>query len=284
MNAEIINTETLLNILDSKVKIIDCRYSLSDKDAGQAAYEGRRIPGSIYLDLERDLSANISNNTARHPLPNIVEWSKTISRNGLSDQVEIVIYDDGSCVYAARVWWMLAWAGIYNVRILEGGFNSWLKKNLPFSAGDNLEIIKSSNFSVEENKSMNVESQVVVESLNDSITTIIDAREPERFCGIKEPLDKVAGCIPGSINRYFKKNMHGGAFKSQNDLKREFRSIIKSDRSSDVIHTCGSGVTACLNLFAMEYAGLKGSRLYSGSWSEWILDSSRPVSIISKNK
>ncbi|HCK76237.1 MAG TPA: sulfurtransferase [Gammaproteobacteria bacterium] len=267
---------------DGTVAIFDCRFSLTDPDAGRAAYEGSHIPNARYVDLERDLSGPISSNTGRHPLPQFSECCERISKLGLGSSNPVAVYDGGPGVFAARLWWMLAWAGIDNVLLVDGGFSEWRKQSLPLEFGDERD---SQSVPTGETRAYNlphapeVDAQFLMERLEDPQSLVLDAREEERFSGRKEPLDKKAGCIPGALNRHFALNLSGGIFKSSETLKREFEEALQGLPPQAIVHSCGSGVTACHNLFAMEYAGLSGSRLYPGSWSEWITDPSRPVEV-----
>ncbi len=263
--------------LDGSVEIFDCRFALNDPDAGRAAFEGRRIPGANYVDLEEDLSGTIGADTARHPLPPPNAWLEKVAHLGLSSDKMIVAYDDGHGMFAARLWWMLSWAGLENICLLDGGFAEWSRLGLPVAAGDESVVAEPAELVGLFDHSRYVDADYVLAHLDSEETLIVDAREPERYRGEKEPLDKKAGCIPGAINRHFVRNLSGGLFKSSAQLETEFKHLLDGVEPSNVIHSCGSGVTACHNLFAMEYCGLEGSRLYSGSWSDWILDSSRPI-------
>ena len=266
--------------LAGSVQIFDCRFSLNDPDAGRAAFEGRRIPGASYVDLEKDLSGTIGAETARHPLPSPNVWLTNVSRLGLNPDKMIVAYDDGHGMFAARLWWMLSWTGLENIGLLDGGFAEWSRLGLPVESGDDSVVSKPAEFVERFDHKRYVDADYVLAHLGSEEILIVDAREPERYRGEKEPLDKKAGCIPGAINRHFVRNLSGGVFKSSDQLKAEFKQLLDSVEPGRVIHSCGSGVTACHNLFAMEYCGLEGSRLYSGSWSDWILDSSRPIQTV----
>ena len=263
--------------LEGSVQIFDCRFALNDPDAGRAAFEGRCIPGANFIDLEEDLSGTIGADTARHPLPPSNTWLEKVSHLGFNSNKMIVAYDDGHGMFAARLWWMLSWAGLENIYLLDGGFAEWSRLGLPVEAGSDSAVSEPTElFGVFDHRRY-VDADYILAQLDSKETLIVDAREPVRYRGEKEPLDKRAGCIPGAINRHFVRNLSGGLFRPPDQLKTEFKYLLDGVEPSRVIHSCGSGVTACHNLFAMEYCGLKGSRLYPGSWSDWILDPNRPI-------
>ena len=267
---------------EGEVAIFDCRFSLTDPDAGRAAYEGSHIPKARYIDLERDLSGTISSQTGRHPLPEFSVWCERIANLGLNGSDPIALYDGGPGVFAARLWWMLAWAGIDNAMLVDGGLSEWRKQGLALESGDESDgqpAPRGVMHPHDHEHASQVDAQFLMERLEDPQVLVLDAREEERFSGRKEPLDKRAGCIPGALNRHFALNLSEGTFKSPEALKTEFEEALQGSPPQAVVHSCGSGVTACHNLFAMEYAGLSGSRLYPGSWSDWIADPARPVQV-----
>ena len=266
---------------DGSVKIFDCRFALNDPDAGRAAYEGSHIPGAVYVDLEKDLSGPITPETGRHPLPDFPAWRKKLLRLGIDSDSTVVLYDGGPGVFAARFWWMLGWGGIPNVMLLDGGFAEWRRQELPLETEEHAAaMITPSTDRVSDTEGAgHVDADFLMAGLGAPDPLVLDAREPERFSGLKEPLDKKAGCIPGAVNRHFALNLSEGRFKTPGSLREEFASLLKKRSPETVVHSCGSGVTACHNLFAMELAGLSGSRLYPGSWSEWITDPDRPIEV-----
>ena len=282
MPAKIISAHELERLFSGgSVKIFDCRFALNDPDAGRAAYEGSHIPGAVYVDLEKDLSGLITPETGRHPLPEFPAWRKMLLRLGIDSDSAVVLYDGGPGVFAARFWWMLGWAGIPNVMLLDGGFAEWCRQELPLETEEHAAaMITPSADRVSDTESAgHVDADFLMAGLGAPDPLVLDAREPERFSGLKEPLDKKAGCIPGAVNRHFALNLSEGRFKTPESLREEFASLLKKRSPETVIHSCGSGVTACHNLFAMELAGLSGSRLYPGSWSEWITDPDRPIEV-----
>ena len=255
------------------VLLIDASFDLADTGAGEAAHARGHIPGAHYLHLDRDLSAAKTGLNGRHPLPDRDAFAATLAGLGLQPGMQVVAYDAQGGMYAARVWWMLRWLGHANVAVLDGGLQAWpgpltsepTAKPAPsgFRAGPSLAGSVSAD-----------ELQAQLGKIR-----LIDARAPERFRGDVEPLDRVAGHIPGASNRLFKNNLapDGRHFKPAAELRAEFEALLAPHASTLVVHQCGSGVTACHNLLAMEHAGLTGSLLYPGSWSEWSADPARPV-------
>ena len=279
MRANLINGEELETLLQSQEVIVcDCRFSLNDPDAGRAAFEGSHIPGARYVDLERDLSGQITSSTGRHPLPAVDDWIDRAALLGLTGGQKIVVYDHGPGVFAARLWWMLGLIGISDVWLLDGGFATWSKSGKSTISGEEPVELHSSNLtSLKEVNDLKADADEILKSLGGGVLSIVDAREPPRFSGEVEPLDVKAGHIPGAINYHFALNLEDGKFRSRAKLKEAFEQVTAGRNPQNIIHSCGSGVTACHNLFAMEYSGIKGSRLYPGSWSEWIADPSRPT-------
>jgi len=279
MQANLINADELETLLQSQAVIVcDCRFSLNDPDAGRAAFEGSHIPGARYVDLERDLSGQITSSTGRHPLPAVDDWIDRAALLGLTGGQKIVVYDHGPGVFAARLWWMLGWIGISDVWLLDGGFATWSKSGKSTISGEEPVELPSSNLtSLKEVNDLKADADEILKSLGGGVLSIVDAREPPRFSGEVEPLDAKAGHIPGAINYHFALNLEDGKFRSRAKLKEAFEQVTARRNPQNIIHSCGSGVTACHNLFAMEYSGIKGSRLYPGSWSEWIADPSRPT-------
>jgi thiosulfate/3-mercaptopyruvate sulfurtransferase len=271
----LISATALGALLDSgeACVLLDCGFDLTDPRAGARAYAQGHLPGAHHADLERDLSAAKNGRNGRHPLPTREAFAATVARWGVRPDMPVVCYDDQGGSYAARAWWMLRWIGHDKVAVLDGGRSAWL------AAGGTLD---DSPVSADEAAppyplSERTMPALPVEQLQRELTrrTVIDARAGERFRGEVEPLDPVAGHIPGARNRFYKDNLQAdGRFRSPQELRAVFQAY--GDPAS-CVHQCGSGVTACHNLLAMEHAGLAGSALYPGSWSEWCADSSRPV-------
>jgi thiosulfate/3-mercaptopyruvate sulfurtransferase len=273
----LISTNQLQELLDrnANVLICDCRFDLSQTSAGREAYAAGHIQGAIYVDLETDLSGTKTGTNGRHPLPDPVDWAKTRQRLGIDSKTHVIAYDSQGSVYASRLWWMLRAIGHDKVQVLDGGLESW--------KGQISTAILAPAPLERQPKPQEFEGLVLVNMILDNLVsqrkTIVDARSPDRFHGQNETLDPVAGHIPGSLNRFYKSNLEGGAFKSPDILRNEFSDLLGNIQAPEVIHSCGSGVTACHNLLAMEYAGLSGSHLYAGSWSEWCADPTRPVEL-----
>jgi thiosulfate/3-mercaptopyruvate sulfurtransferase len=264
---------TLLN--NANCIIFDCRHDLMKPNAGAQAYAQSHIPGARFASTDNDLAAPKNGRNGRHPLPErerLIEW---LCRNGVNDSKQVICYDSASGSSATRLWWMLRWLGHDAVAVLDGGWEAWTDANLPVTA--DLPELKPAIFTARPREAT-VDANFVYEHLNQDAMVLVDARAAERFRGETEPIDPVAGHIPGARNRAYKDNLTpDGRFKSSAVLKREFETLLQQASPSHVVHQCGSGISACHNVLAMEIAGLPGSRLYPGSWSEWIADPSRPI-------
>lgn len=271
----LISTNQLQEFLNSGANalICDCRYDLANVSAGREAYASSHIPGAIYVDLDSDLSGARTGKNGRHPLPHPDDWATTRQRLGIAPDTHVIAYDSQGGAFASRLWWMLKAIGHDKVQVLDGGLESW---KAPISTTTHSPAPLEKNPEAVPYKGLVLVDEVF-ENLASQRKTVIDARSPDRFDGQNETLDPVAGHIPGSLNRFFKSNMEDNTFKSPEILRKEFSGLLGNIRASDVIHSCGSGVTACVNLLAMEQAGLGGSLLYAGSWSEWCADPKRPV-------
>ena len=265
--------EELVNT-GADILICDCRFDLANPDAGREAYNTGHILGAIYVDLDRDLSAAKTGSNGRHPLPSPQAWAETKQRLGINPTTTVIAYDNHGSVYASRLWWMLKAGGHPHVQVLDGGLSAWNG-----SIGTIPPVITPLKAAIEPQDWMgSVTVKAMEQWLIDSKgQCVVDARSEDRFRGENETLDPVGGHIPGALNRFFKHNLSAGQFKSPEVLRAEFKSLLGDTSPSNVIHQCGSGVTACHNLLAMEVAGLPGSDLYVGSWSEWCADPKRPV-------
>ncbi len=259
--------------------VFDVRHDLADHDAGRLAYEQGHVPSAFYLDHERQLSAPKTGRNGRHPLPSLNEFASLMQAYGLTTDTQVVVYDAGNSMFAAHLWWMLRWLGHDRVAVLDGGWQAWLEAGGQVQTGVNKAPGKPQEVAGEVKAGMPVLDVKAVEAnLRDPKFTILDARAGNRFRGETEPMDPVAGHIPGALNRPNTLNiLPDGRFKSPAELRVEFGSVLGGAAPSTVVHQCGSGITACHNLFAMELAGLGGSSLYPGSWSEWCSDPARPV-------
>lgn len=254
--------------------LIDCRFSLLDPSVGEQAWARAHIPGAAYAHLERDLSDMTRHGHGRHPWPDARTFSEKLRRWGVTPTSQVVAYDDGDGAMAARLWFLLRAMGHEKVAVLDGGLLRWTALGLPSSTA--LPSPNPSFITAEFDQARLVSAEELDAHLAAG-GVLIDARAPERFSGETEPLDRVAGHVPGAINRPYAQNLEQGKFKTPMQLAAEFRELLAGREAKDVVVMCGSGVTACHNLLAMERAGLRGARLYADSWSGWINDTSRPV-------
>jgi len=255
--------------------IVDCRFQLSDKAAGRRAYEAGHIPGAHYADLEQDLSGPIVPGvTGRHPLPAIADLTRKLRAWGIGSVARVVAYDDAGGAMAARLWWLLRWLGHDDVFVCDGGYQAWL------AAGGEPSLVvppsASGDFEPRLRDGLVVTAAQVAQRA--AGTLLVDARARERYRGDVEPIDAVAGHIPGAVCAPFGENLApGGCFADRAELARRYRGIVGDTAAENVVVYCGSGVTACHDILAAEHAGLGFFRLYAGSYSEWIADGSRPV-------
>jgi thiosulfate/3-mercaptopyruvate sulfurtransferase len=275
-NTLIATEELAAHLEDPHWVVIDCRFSLADTEHGRKAYAKAHIPGAYYLHLDADLSGPITPETGRHPLPDPARLSAAIQRCGVGVNRQVVVYDDSFGSMAVRLWWMLRWLGHPAVALLDGGWPKWARElrrtdnttPAPQTAACPCLPERSLWLSTTE-----MEGIVAAQS-----HLLIDARSETRFTGEHDPIDPVAGHLPGAINWVFEENLDvDGTLMPPEALREAYQALLKGRAPSEVIHVCGSGVTACHNLLAMEVAGLPGSRLYPGSWSEWITDPAHPI-------
>ena len=277
MPALLISTEKLANLLlDANIVICDCRHDLVDLEKGRRAFADGHIPGAHFLHLDADLSGKMTGKNGRHPLPDVETFAKKMGSIGIDGRKQVIAYDDAGGPYAARLWWLMRWLGHDHIAILDGGINKWLAEGRAIER--NAPSAKSARFVAQLKAGMTADADFILANIKQPAALVLDARAPERYRGETEPIDPVAGHIPGALNRLFKHNLNSdGTFKHATTLKQEFDTLLGARSPSQVINQCGSGVTACHNLFAMEIAGLNGAKLYPGSWSEWCADSTRPV-------
>ncbi|THT99897.1 sulfurtransferase [Lampropedia puyangensis] len=262
----------------SRVAILDCRFDLMQPTWGAQAYAQGHIPGAVYVSLDDDLSAPKNGCNGRHPLPEPAVFAHTVGHLGIEADTTVVVYDQGALMMAARAWWMLRWLGHARVFVLSGGWPAWEASQLPVQ----VQAPSPSPARVYEpqvRSEMLVSVEEVLAQLGQGQRWLVDARAPERYRGDVEPLDRVAGHIPGAVNRPFTDNLEQGVLKPVTQLREAFAAVLGGTDSSQVVHSCGSGVSATANILAMEEAGLTGSRLYAGSWSEWSSDPHRPVEV-----
>jgi len=260
------------------VRVFDVRHDLSNHAAGRQAYDAGHIPGARYLDHETELAAARSGKNGRHPLPSRAAFGALMAAHGVTPRTLVVAYDASGGMYAAHLWWMLRWLGHDQVAVLDGGWQGWTAAGLPTTT-EAVAAVRAGE-PVEPGPSLagSVDAQAVLDNISRPAFTVIDARAANRYRGEVEPMDPVAGHIPGALNRPNGENLQAdGRFKPAAQLREEFASLLDGRDPAAIVHQCGSGITACHNLLSMEIAGLSGSRLYPGSWSEWCSDPSRPV-------
>jgi thiosulfate/3-mercaptopyruvate sulfurtransferase len=257
--------------------IVDCSFDLADAAAGERAFAQGHLPGAVYAHLDRDLAGAKTGRNGRHPLPARADWGATLARLGITPDRHVVVYDAQGAMYAARAWWMLLWVGHRAVSVLDGGLAAWKAAGGALAAGEAPAARDGAAvYPIGDSLVRSIDADALLGSLGR--VALLDARAGERFRGEVEPLDARAGHIPGARSRFFKDNLDAsGRFRPAAELRDAFAAF--GAAPADVVHQCGSGVTACHNLLAMEVAGLPGSALYPGSWSEWSSDPARPVAV-----
>ena len=274
----LISVQELVESATPSWRIFDCRFRLADPAAGRRAYAEGHLPDALFLDLEEDLSGPTSGLNGRHPLPDPQHLAAKLGSLGVGPDTQVVAYDDTGGMFASRLWWLLRWLGHGKVAVLDGGLQAWAACGKALTTA--IPEPTAARFEARLQRDMKVNADYVLSHLDDPEVVIIDARSPDRFRGENETLDPVGGHIPGSVNWSFEENLDiDGTFLPPEALRENFQALLKGRAPHQVIHSCGSGVTACHNILAMEVAGLPGSRLYPGSWSEWITDPSRPVAL-----
>ncbi len=262
--------------------VIDCRFDLTRPDWGASAYAAGHVPSALYAHLDRDLSGPVGPATGRHPLPSPEQLAETLGRWGIDSAVQVVAYDQGNGAYAARLWWLLRWAGHQKVAVLNGGFAAWQQAGLPIATAVTSRQRRA--FSTRPGAAQVVSTAELERAVHDKVlgsgSVLVDARAADRFAGENETIDPIAGHIPGARNHPFARNVDSqGRFLPAGELRERWTATLGAAAAQPgaVLAMCGSGVTACHNLLALEVAGLTGARLYAGSWSEWIRDPARPV-------
>jgi thiosulfate/3-mercaptopyruvate sulfurtransferase len=265
-------------LADPDVRVFDVRHDLVDHSAGRQAYDRGHIPGAHFLNHETDLAALKTGRNGRHPLPEREILAALMTTHGVTRQTQVVAYDASGGIYAAHLWWMLRWMGHEKVAVLDGGWQAWLAGHYPVSTDLPSSVATPSSEPFGPALAEAVDAAAVLANITEPAFTVIDARAANRFRGEVEPMDRVAGHIPGALNRPNGGNLGAdGHFKPASELRSEFDALLGGRAATSIVHQCGSGITASHNLLAMEVAGLHGSRLYPGSWSEWSSDPSRPV-------
>lgn len=255
---------------DPSWRVVDCRFQLDDTEAGRRAYQAGHIPGALYAHLDEDLSGPIiPQKTGRHPLPSVAETEALFSRLGIDRKVQVVVYDDKGGAIAARLWWMLRWLGHEAVAVLDGGWSAWIARAYPVE--ENVPNVAPRTFVAQERTDWTLNADEVEAIRQDEDWALIDSRTPERYRGEQEPIDPVAGHIPGARNAPHPETVGPeGTYRSAEELRAHFQQVAGKRPAEQTVFYCGSGVTACRNILAYKAAGLGDARLYPGSWSEWI--------------
>jgi thiosulfate/3-mercaptopyruvate sulfurtransferase len=262
------------HIHDENIRIVDCRFQLNDRNAGEDAYQTSHLPNAVYVNLESDLSGPVKEHGGRHPLPDIEQLSEKLSQLGIDDKVTVIAYDDQNGAMASRFWWLLRYLGHDKVYVMDGSFSNWTEKGLPVET--KVPSFQRRSFVPNLQSHLLVSVNEVRDSLNNSSTTLIDSREEKRYKGLEEPIDKKAGHIPGALNFFWQESIDkDGTWKDSQSQNERFKQIPKEQQ---VIVYCGSGVTACPNVLALKEAGYDDVKLYLGSWSDWISHPDNPVS------
>ncbi|AMO24468.1 sulfurtransferase [Ramlibacter solisilvae] len=292
MHTTLVSAEQLKDLRQTgeRLMVFDCSFDLASPTAGEEAWRRSHIPGAVYANLDTALSDmgvvgpdgrvrphSDAASGGRHPLPSREKFAMWLSRVGFANDMQAVVYDRNDNGYCGRLWWMLKWAGHEAVAVLDGGLAAWVAAGGELAQGDEPAHFQS-NFTLGPALRRLVGTRDVLAHLEDGRQTVIDGRAAARFRGEVEPLDPVAGHIPGALNRPWNENMAaGGLFKPAAQLRTEFEQLLAGRDAATVVHHCGSGVSAVPNLLAMEVAGFAPTALYAGSWSEWCSDPSRPV-------
>ncbi len=256
--------------------VFDCRHDLMDPTVGPAEYAEDHIPGAYFLHTDYDLSGAKNGKNGRHPLPDLDSFAARMNQCGVAPGMQVVAYDDQGGCFAVRLWWLLRWLGHDRVALLDGGLPQWLREKRPVTP--EVPGPRAGKFVPRPALGWTVDAPFVDRIRDDPAVKLVDARSVERFTGKQEPIDPVPGHIPGSVNRFWKLNLQpDDRFKAADQLREEFAALFAAAAPEQSVHLCGSGVTACHNLFAMELAGIAPGRLYPGSWSEWCADPTRAV-------
>lgn len=282
MTAPLISCDELRSLLRSGAQHVlpcDCSFDLADSGAGRRAFEAAHLPGAAYFDLDLDLAAPRTGRNGRHALPDRAEFAARVAAAGADDRTLLVAYDASLGIYAARLWWMAQWAGHAAVCVLDGGIDAWCASGGATESGPARQRLPGT-FTLRPPRMAKIDYEELREGLGRGRRLIVDARAADRFRGENETLDPVAGHIPGAVNRWYRANAgDDGRFKPAAQLRTEWLDLLGGRVPAELVHQCGSGVTACHNLVAMAAAGLPGAVLYAGSWSEWCAQPDAPLAL-----
>lgn len=269
--------ELAAHLNDPNWVVFDCRHDLANTEYGAQAWAKAHIPGALFLHCDRDLSGPHNGKNGRHPLPDIGTFAKRMGECGITPETQVVAYDNEASAFAARLWWLLRWLGHDRVALLDGGLPGWKRAKQPLDTS--VKAVTPWQFVPRQRPEMLVDTAYVAQHLRQPDMLLLDGRSEDRFAGQNERLDPVAGHIPGSLNRFYYDCLDDAAiyFKTADELRAEFVDLLGDRDPRTVVHVCGSGVTACVNVLGMELAGMPGSKLYAGSWSEWCSDPARPA-------
>jgi thiosulfate/3-mercaptopyruvate sulfurtransferase len=271
----LVQAETLaIGLGRPDVAIVDCRFSIANPGAGESAYLTGHLPGAVYAHLDRDLSDMSKQGAGRHPWPEAATFTARLGEWGITPQHQVVAYDDGDGTHAARLWFLLRMLGHEKVAVLDGGWARWTALGLPVETAVRKPMAAKYSGQFDTSRLLDAEQ---VQARLEAGELLIDARAADRFRGENEMIDRIAGHVPGAVNRFHGNNLVDGRFKAPMQLADEFRALLDGKPADQVMVMCGSGVTACHHLLAMERAGLRGARLFTGSWSGWIADPTRPI-------
>ncbi len=279
MFTNLIKASELNNIIPfENTVVLDCRFSLADSNWGRNEHKAGHIPKASYAHLDEDLSGEIIKGvTGRHPFPLIEDFAPKCGHWGIDANTQVVAYDQGHGGIAARLWFLLKWLGHEKVAVLDGGWQQWQKAGFPMTTAIHTPLKRT--FIPYPNTSLLVGPELLEQNLEAATHLVVDARSAERYRGEHEPIDPIAGHIPNAISAPFLENMNDGTFLPKKALAKRFDNLLKDKMLDETIFYCGSGVTACHNLLALDYIGRKGAKLYPGSWSDWITDSNRPIAV-----
>jgi thiosulfate/3-mercaptopyruvate sulfurtransferase len=279
-NAPLITAGELAEIIaEGSALLFDCRFDLKHPAQGRDSWLSAHIPGALYAHLDQDLSGPLTGDSGRHPLPQAVSFASFLARSGYRPDKKVIAYDAQGGAFAARLWWLMHYFGLGRTALLDGGIGAWVAAGYPVESGE-VSAKPRPLPRLQPQREMTLDAHAVRDGLESGVIQLLDARADNRFRGEDETIDAVAGHVPGAINRPFQSNLdEAGRFRPPAELRAGFRKILGKRGPEQVVHMCGSGVTACQNLLAMELAGLPGSRLFPESWSGWISDRRRPVAL-----